>query len=259
VLPAGFGARPLARIDPATGLEEHSRPRSSEEDKYYMREYLPGDRFRDINWKVSGRLAELITRISPITQERTTLLPVHVRNLKAAAAGRGDADGPHAVAHLNVLKSWLLAFLRTVKQEHPQMQFRLLTAQSTWLLQSGEDIEAFAAELAGLDYQREPAGSLLQAPESSGELFVFSTPYDRLLGQHLASQTGARVCLLRTRRAQAAERPRPLSLLQPGTGCLPGPWVLRRDAPPRAAASGRAGRGGQGLRVEEEPLEVRLL
>jgi hypothetical protein len=256
VLPAGFSTRPLARIEPATGLEEQSRPRSSEEEKYFMREYVPGDRFRDINWKVTGRLAELVTRISPITQERTTILPVHFRNLRAGGGRPRQRDGLEAVAHLNVLKSWLLAFLRTVKQEHPQMQFRLVSAESTWLLQSAEDIERFAAELSGLFFQREVAGELLSAAESSGELFVFSTPYDRLLPAHLASQAGARVSLFRTRRAEQAPKSKPLALLQSGTGCLPGAWALRRDAAP--ASAGAAAPGGP-LRLEEEPLEVRLL
>lgn len=259
VLPAGWPTRPLARIEPATGMEEQSRPRSSDEDKYYMREYMPGDRFRDINWKVSGRLAELITRISPITQERTTILPVHFRNLKSSTGRRagGMIDGPQAVAHLNVLKSWLLAFLRTVKQEHPEVQFRLVTAESAWLLESAEDIERFAGELAVLLFQREPAGSLIEPPESAGELFVFSTPYDRALGHYLAAQSGARVCLFRTRRADpaAAKVPEPLRLLPPGTGCLPGPWVLRRDEPPPTPP----GAPGGALRLEEEPLRVRLL
>jgi hypothetical protein len=259
VLPAGFPARPLARIEPATGQEEQSRPRSSDEDKYYMREYLPGDRFRDINWKVSGRLAELITRISPVTQERTTILPVHFRNLRSEAEPRaGDrADGREAVAHLDVLKSWLLAFLRSIKLEHPQMQFHLSTAEGSRLLESVEDIERFAGELSGLFYQRESAGVFGEASQSTGELFVFSTPYDRSLGHYLSARSAGRVCLFRTLGSSAAtgEASERLRLLQPGTGCLPGAWVLRRDAPPGVQSPGP----GVVNRVEQLRLAVRLL
>ena len=100
------------------------------------------------------------------------------------------------------------------------------------------------------------ASRQMSAAESSGELFVFSTPYDRLLPAHLASQAGARVSLFRTRRAGSNPKSRPLALLQTGTGCLPGAWALRRDAAP--ASAGAAAPGGP-LRLEEEPLEVRLL
>ena len=43
-------------------------------EKYLMREYVPGDLYRDINWKSSGRIDKLVTRISPGGREESNLV-----------------------------------------------------------------------------------------------------------------------------------------------------------------------------------------
>lgn len=43
-------------------------------EKYLMREYVPGDLYRDINWKSSSRIDKLFTRISPGGKEETNIL-----------------------------------------------------------------------------------------------------------------------------------------------------------------------------------------
>ncbi|MCL2293873.1 MAG: DUF58 domain-containing protein [Spirochaetes bacterium] len=43
-------------------------------EKYLMREYVPGDLYRDINWKSSSRINQLFTKISPGGKEEANIL-----------------------------------------------------------------------------------------------------------------------------------------------------------------------------------------
>jgi uncharacterized protein (DUF58 family) len=287
VLPAWITPEPPRLVEPAGGFEDKSLRKASEEEKYFMREYQPGDRFRDINWKVSSRLQELITRISPVTQEKTRLLVVEFRHYRA--------DGPESlesVLHLDYLKSWLLAFLRGLKAANERLQFRVRTGAGSELLASAEDIEAFAEELCGLAYQSDPG----PGTEEIGELFVFSTPFDEGLPLFLAARPQARAQVFRTiwgraaptsgpvgapagapaavrpatlaaerpagaeeasgrngRRRGRADRPVERVLFPPEASdiFLPGAWALRRGRVPAAAALPAAA-------VEETALAVRL-
>jgi hypothetical protein len=251
VQPAFFGPRKMPIIQPAVGMEEKSKRQSSEEEKYYMREYMPGDRFRDINWKVSSRLDELITRISPITQEKSTVISVFFRSFREPRA-----ESAESIAHLNVLKSWLLTFLRRMKSDNPALQFRVHAGSSVALLATEEELERFAFELAGLCYQGEGPGVMAnEAPESGGEAFVFTTPFDRNLGRFLASVASAprRLYLFRTVPARGAGQGQTMQLFPGPLDFLPGPWVLRRERP-KPPVLGRI----PAASLEEEPISVRV-
>jgi uncharacterized protein (DUF58 family) len=260
VLPGWHAPEVDSQVEPAGGFEEKSIRRSSEEEKYFMREYQPGDRLRDINWKVSSRLQELITRISPVTQEKTRLLSVSVRNYRS-----DGGESLESVLHLDYLKSWLLAFLRSLKRNNDKLQFSVRTAGTLDLLATEEDIERFAGELAGLFYQHDPgpAGSAAGAEPPGGELFVFSTPFDKGLPQFLSARAQTRMHLFRTGFLAArppAGRSEPeadRTLFTPGVplhdAFLPGLWAFRREralkAPPLSAA----------FDAEEQSFSVRIL
>jgi len=250
VQPAPFTQKSIPLPEPSVGFEETSRKRSSDEEKYYMREYLPGDRFRDINWKVSSRLDELITRISPVTQEKTTILPVVLRNFRDR-----EADSVESIVHLNVIKSWLMAFLRIMKQEHPEMQFRLTSAGGSWLLRSDEDIERFGWELPAVFFQKDTGPIFQTSPEE--ELFIFSTVFDRGLPAFLSSQVQARQYIFRTGVAEngGQRQGTRVVVFQGGCACLPGSWILRRE--PRLEAP-RVSSPASG-KLEEQLLAVRVL
>jgi hypothetical protein len=235
VQPASWSLGAMPPIDPSVGLEEKSHRRTSDEERYYMREYMPGDRFRDINWKVSSRLNELITRISPLTQERTTVVEVAFRNFREPAP-----ETVESLAHLNVLKSWLVSFLRRMKSDHPEVQFRVQSAAGIQLLVSDEEVDRFAWELAGEFFAREGGTARMEA--ATGELFVFSTPFDRGLARFLADASHARVHLFRTAFPAGKANGEPLRLLADPLEDLPGRWVLRherRHGDARAAPSPR--------------------
>jgi hypothetical protein len=280
VQPASWSPKGIPPIEPSVGLEEKSRRRTSDEERYYMREYMPGDRFRDINWKVSSRLNELITRISPLTQERTTVLEVVFRNFRDPAP-----ESVESLAHLNVIKSWLVSFLRRMKSDHPEVQFRVQTATAVELLTTEEEIERFAWELASEFFSGE--SSVPPLDSAPGELFVFSTPFDLRLPRFLATQSHSRVHLFRTAfplngksrrggrggtgsRSEGATGSRnraagssagsgggaeePLRLLSDPLEDLPGRWVMRREARSPSAVK-PALRSGS---VIEETFAVRV-
>jgi uncharacterized protein (DUF58 family) len=73
-----FGKDHLVKAQ--TGAEDRRNKFSTDEERYYMREYTPGDRFRDINWKSSEKIDALITRISPDNQEKVSRIEVCFRN-----------------------------------------------------------------------------------------------------------------------------------------------------------------------------------
>lgn len=62
------GINPDAKINISSTVKDFvtaHRKHDNDLEKYYMREYVPGDLYRDINWKSSGRIGKLVTRISP--------------------------------------------------------------------------------------------------------------------------------------------------------------------------------------------------
>ena len=148
-----------------------------------------------------------------------------------------------------------MAFLRSMKKEHPEMHFRITSASGNWLLQSDEEIERFGGELPGVFFQRE-AGAVFQTPAEE-EFFVFSTAFDRGLPTFLSSQAQARQYVFRTTAAEAGEdgESTELVLFQPGCACLPGSWVLRREQGLEAPRVSSPTLG----RLEEEALSVRVL
>ena len=215
VLPAPLRGSPSVRVDASTGTEDRQNRRSSDEERYHMREYVPGDRYRDINWKTSSRLALLVTRISPFAQEKTRLLQVELRSF-------GPARRPSLAAlwALDRTKARLLAFLRALGEEHPDFVFRVRTPGGERDIASAGELEDFASDLAGLSFSPDPgafpaaAATAGASPAAGGgELFLFSTSFD----------TGLPACL-----ASRGDEPTRLFLTTaPAPGEGPDPQVLR--------------------------------
>jgi hypothetical protein len=179
------------RIKAHSGAEDRRNKASSDEERYYMREYAPGDRFRDINWKSSERIDTLITRISPDTQEKVNRIEVYFRNY--GPAGRSSRIGLEDLWLLDRAKARLARFLRSVKEESAKYVFHVRAAEGVWELNNQDEIELFLEELAGLPFSP-PRGegfgdseTAPAAPEAGGDLYVFSTPCDRGLGAFLIS------------------------------------------------------------------------
>ncbi|MDR3161738.1 MAG: DUF58 domain-containing protein [Spirochaetaceae bacterium] len=197
VLPAPFRRKPLLRIDPFSGAEDKQSRSQSDEERYYMREYAPGDRFRDINWKTSERLASLITRISPQTQEKT-----HVIHIAFRTYGPFSAPSLRALWILDRTKARLILFLRTLREEHPNFIFHIMSAGEERMVQTEEELDAFIRDMAGMPYApfgapgggpAAQAGSVASGAETAGagELYIFSTSYDTALPALILSRGDA--------------------------------------------------------------------
>ncbi len=267
VRPGLLGEQAAPRVDVSVSYDTTQRSQTADEEQYFMRQYIPGDRLKDINWKASSRLGELITRISPLTQEPTQQLHVVLRRARAARR-RGPQPGGEtlaAVLHLDFAKSWLLTFLRVVKQRHPEFTFLVDTGDERHELESMEAIDTFARHLAELPLTGEPPAAT-HAP--ARELFVFSTLFDRELPRFLERCGAATVNLFRTvavapRRAAAnvaaAARPEPFRMYvneSPLPVTLGSGWTWAADRRARPVGVG----GGPRLRLlDEQPLSVRYL
>jgi hypothetical protein len=167
------------RIDAYSGAEDRRNRTSTDEERYYMREYAPGDRFRDINWKSSDRIDTLITRISPDNQEKVSRIEVYFRNYRSVAAvtGRGRAGDRASLEDLWLLdraKARLAQFLRAVKEEQAAYIFHVRSAQGTWDIKDTDELEQFLDELAAIPFA--PLGN--EDAGAGGELYVFSTACD---------------------------------------------------------------------------------
>jgi hypothetical protein len=205
------------RLSALSGAEDRKTRSASDEERYYMREYSPGDRFRDINWKSSERIDTLITRISPDNQEKVSRIEVYFRNY-----------GPAPEAGVSLGELWLLDrakarlawFLRSVKDSEASYVFVIRAAQGVCEIKDEAELETFLEELAALPFSPPRNEDPLDAAGASGELYVFSTACDAALGAFILSR-----------------RPRPLTLF------------LARFFEPRRSA-GALGNEVPGVKVE---------
>jgi hypothetical protein len=204
------------RIEAHSGAEDRRNKTSSDEERYYMREYTPGDRLRDINWKSSDRIDTLITRISPDNQEKVSRIEVYFRNYgPASGSGGSRAASIEALWLLDRAKARLTQFLRAVRDEQASYIIQVRSAQHCWEIEDEEGLEAFLEELAGISFsppRNEDAGSVIAEASAKatagplGELYVFSTACDAGLPAFLLARQTMPVFIFHTRPA-AAETP----------------------------------------------------
>ena len=163
-------------INAQSGAEDKRNKPSADEERYYMREYTPGDRLRDINWKSSDRIDTLITRISTDTQEKISRIEVHFRNYGQRAVNKKQRGSLEALWLLDRAKARMTYFLRSIKEQNSSFIFDVRTAQGKWEIMDEEDLDAFLEELAGFSFLP-PVNEAAIAP-NAGDLYVFSTACD---------------------------------------------------------------------------------
>jgi hypothetical protein len=196
------------------GAEDRRSKNASDEERYYMREYAPGDRFRDINWKSSERIDTLITRISPDNQEKISRIEVHFRNYGPAGSppGRGLKGGilKNRVSLgdlwlLDRAKARLAHFFRAVMEEQGKYVFHVRAAQGVWDIENQDELEAFLDELAVLPFAALQNEDPVQGGQ--GGLYVFSTACDAGLPAFLLARQTLPVFLFFTRPAGPGAEP----------------------------------------------------
>jgi hypothetical protein len=162
------------RINAQSGAEDRRSKPSVDEKRYYMREYTPGDRIRDINWKSSDKIDTLITRISMDNQEKINRIEIHFRNYKSEE--KGQKTSLEALWLLDRAKARLAYFLRSLMELSSSFLFDVTTAQGNWEIEDQDDLEVFLDELAGFSFlspQSEPI-----VTKGAGDMYVFSTACD---------------------------------------------------------------------------------
>ena len=231
----------------STMSEENVRKRKdADEEKYYMREYIAGDRIKDINWKASVRVSDLITRTSPVSPEQSRLLAVEFRPYK-----EGDADDYVSILHLNYAKSWLLSFMKIVKTALVSVEFQVFCDGDEQMLRTEEDIDRYAAYLSDVGYRSSSHSRGSGGPLAGGEVFLFTTAYDAGLASYLHSRQGSLFNVYRTSFGKGKKVRRVGFFRSFSLDVLPGLWFLRPARHPPAPA---------GIKVagmlQEEPLNV---
>ena len=170
-------------INAQSGAEDKRSKPSADEERYYMREYTPGDRLRDINWKSSDRIDTLITRISTDNQEKINRIEVYFRNYgQVELKKRAEQSNLRFEVSLEALwlldraKARLTYFIRSLMEQSSSFIFDVRTAQGNWEIEDMDDLDAFLEELAGLSFS--PPKNEGTAPVNMGELYIFSTALD---------------------------------------------------------------------------------
>jgi len=216
------------RINAQSGAEDKRNKATNNEERYYMREYTPGDRFRDINWKSSEKIDALITRISPDNQEKVSRIDVYFRNY-----GPANKSSLEALWLLDRSKARLSYFLRSLKEQQSSYVFRVRAAAGSWEIEDEEDIDAFLEELAGFSFsppQNETAVLAPDAAAGAGELYVFSTACDAGLNSFLLACNPRPVSLFLVQPALGTEQESETLRISdfPAKGCIPFPHRLVR-------------------------------
>ena len=198
VFPGVLGREAVYRIA-ERGAEEQNRMKESEIERYYMRDYVPGDRFRDINWKASGRGTTLYTRISPIAQEESTTITIYAR-----FHSPNPRLSPALLALAEYQKSWIISFILKVREEHPAFLFQLFLNEDEYLLESDQEVERFAEELGSVWFT--PAPTSMPALPREGQVYLFATSAEESLHGFYEAFPGSDFQLNLTRIADTEER-----------------------------------------------------
>jgi len=188
VKPPLFAVPEALRVDVTSSPEASRKQQTADEDKYYMREYVPGDRMKDINWKASFRVLELITRISPVSPEPSRLLRLELRPYSS------QKENLLSLLHLNYVKSWMLSFLAAIQARHPEYRFHVRAGAYEQFVEDAQDLDVLNQALSTIHFQGEKqTGERVQ-----DELFIFSTAFDAALPAYVASRSLAKTHLFRT-------------------------------------------------------------
>ena len=238
--------RKQLKMVPQSGAEDRRTKSSDDEERYYMREYAPGDRFRDINWKSSERVDTLITRISPDTHEKTCRIEVYFCNYGPSRASLGE------LWLLDRAKARLAQFLRLLKESDDGYIFDVHTAQGNWELKEKDELELFLEKLAGFPFS--PAAEENPVTSDPGELYVFSTACDESLHSFLFACHPRPVSLFLSESAAPGQNPDEVETLAirdfPLAGCIPSPkWFFRKKLRRLSVSAGRVEKDYAGVRL----------
>jgi len=253
-------------INAQSGAEDKRNKPASDIERYHMREYTPGDRFRDINWKSSEKIDTLITRISTDNQERISRIEVHFRNYTSAKTTikiKKGADGQTSstiTQEYSLIQLWLLDrakarlsyFLRSLIEQNSSLIFDVRSPLKNWEINNMEELDAFLEELAGIPFVSPQ--HVMELTQGNGDIYVFTTAFDYWLHSFLAACVLRPVTLFVTQTASVLQppdkkdtSPREIETLRINdfilNGCSVSPaWLKRFKMKPISAGSVNTGK-----------------
>lgn len=130
-----------------TDLITKHRKYDNDMEKYLMREYVQGDLYRDINWKSSGKIGKLVTRISPGGREESQLMTfIYLsgddRSNATDPAGpgnRGRGDSYRSFIKGKYFREFFYTFLRRAKEEAGKCEFQIIIDGSSCKVKENSD------------------------------------------------------------------------------------------------------------------------
>ncbi len=217
IFPPLFTEKASIQLLYSSAQESLRKIQTSDEEKYFMREYIPGDRLKDINWKSSIKINDLITRISPLSLEESPLIHLEIRPYHYK-----KNDGLQAILELNFLKSWILSFIKKLQSEHPNYKFHIHTGKEILLIENDQDFFEFEKKLTVLQFlnQEQPVET-----SYAMEKFIFSTGFDKKIG-YFFKQTKSKLIVFRVVRGEK-RKVKLYPFIQ--FSILPGWWIFRRE------------------------------
>jgi len=222
-----FGKKVI--INAQSGAEDQRNKPSADVERYYQREYTPGDRLRDINWKSSEKIDALITRISTDNQERVSRIEVHFRNYGY------ENDNLHALWLLDRAKARLSYFLRSLLEQNSSFIFDVHSANKEWEIEDMDDLDAFFEELACLSFA--PPQNEQASKSGTGDVYIFSTACDVMLSAFIASCNPKPVSLFLVQSKNSKKQKEEVEFLSVqdfvSKGCyLPSSWFMKQKVKP---------------------------
>ena len=166
--------------------EDDARPRRiSENERIFIRDYQPGDLARDINWKASGRIDKLLTRIAPEAESQSRLIRLML-----------IADS--YLLKLAYLKSLLRGFLDQLRTSDPLAVFNIWLHDRLYEVDNEDGMLSFFKELAA--WCPNSSFALSDLPPATVSMTIFSHEDCSLLARSVRRYEGSHLFLVRNYR-----------------------------------------------------------
>lgn len=129
----------------AYGLER------SDPERLYVRDYQPGDRARDINWKLAEKYGSLMIRHAAGFPEEVAEICV------AGVPGQlRQAEDGWSLAHLEILKRAMARFIQKKIQEKKRYKIRVIWGNQVFVVRDEDSLAAFMVSFSRLAFADSP-------------------------------------------------------------------------------------------------------
>ena len=152
------------------------RKRESDEEKYFIREYAPGDRSKDIHWKSSQRLDILMSKTSVHQETEIEQISIFFSNSKQQSSAM-RRDHLRSILHLEALKSHLLSYVTDRLSENQIINVLFADEREALVIKENDDLPLLRKMLAQTVYTIDTKKSSLHNKKNWK---IFTTPYDPL-------------------------------------------------------------------------------